>query len=574
MKNKNKNKNLQILVLGLVILLFSIPKPVNAAISIESTNLEDVQFIIPYSTSFHEGYLEKLAIASDGSYHIIYEYGVYDDELYYMTNKSGTWSEAEMIYSPQYGIEKSDIVIDSNGIVHIAAPHNAEGGAYLTDKDGSWDVDTSMGGRYSPRIAIGPDNVPHFISYNIKQSDNDFLGCTYTNGTVFTNASQGSVDNNNTLLNFEQRPDIAVDSTGLVHIVIEALWNNTALGDTGVRDIFYQTFDPTKSENQFSEITRLSDTKDTRTYAECPEIVCDSDDNIHISFAQTNMEEVNGIDVSRGYRMYIRLDDSISTDDLQVVNSIRTSVGINSMAIDADGNVHMVYFSSPQTEFTHYYTHDIVYVTNQSGNWVEERLTNQPYNVRLGNVAINPITNEPVVLLTMKDYYSTNFTMQILEKRDGRFGPLINVSASISGETIKVVEEEAYQYVQVEYGSDCDYNITVENALDFEQELGITFEFVHGEEALVNLVSGDVNRSLDSIGIAGEIGYNWGFSTMRAQSTQIIVKIMKGSSLIGIISFFVNIESGQNIPGFTLFSLIALSTISIGAKIIKIKRKK
>jgi len=61
---------------------------------------------------------------------------------------------------------------------------------------------------------------------------------------------------------------------------------------------------------------------------------------------------------------------------------------------------------------------------------------------------------------------------------------------------------------------------------------------------------------------------------MRAQATQIIVKIMKGSSLVGIISFFVNIESGLNIPGFTLFSLIALSTISIGVKIKKIKRNK
>lgn len=61
---------------------------------------------------------------------------------------------------------------------------------------------------------------------------------------------------------------------------------------------------------------------------------------------------------------------------------------------------------------------------------------------------------------------------------------------------------------------------------------------------------------------------------MRAQAIQIIVKIMEGSSLVGIISFFVNIESGLNIPGFTLFSLITLSTISIGVKITKIKRNK
>jgi hypothetical protein len=148
---------------------------------------------------------------------------------------------------------------------------------------------------------------------------------------------------------------------------------------------------------------------------------------------------------------------------------------------------------------------------------VEERLTNQPYNVRLGNVAINPVTNKPVVLLSMQDYYETNFTLQILENHDGRFGPLINVSASISGETIEVIEEEAYQYVQVEHGSDCDYNISVENPLGFEQDLGITFEFVHGEDALVELLSGDVNRSLNSIGVASEVNYNWDFSTMRAQ---------------------------------------------------------
>ncbi|MHA1475364.1 MAG: hypothetical protein ACTSQ5_09270 [Promethearchaeota archaeon] len=574
MKKQNKNRNLQIFVLGLIILLFSIPKPVNAAISIETPNLDDVQFIVPYSTSFQEGYLEKLAIGPDGSYHVIYEYGVYADELYYMTNKSGSWSEAEMIYSPQGGILRPDIVTDSTGKVHIAVPHNWDGGAYLTDKTGEWVIDTSMGGRYSPRIAIGPDDVPHFIYHNIKLSDNDFLGCTYTNGTIFDEPLLGSEDNNNTDNLQEIRPVIAVDSTGLVHIAIEGQWNNTALGNTAVRDIFYQTFNPNKSEDQFSEIIKISDTVDTRTYAECPEIVSDSDDNIHISYLQTNMVEVGGINVSRGSRMYIRLDDSISTDDLQVVNTIRTYAGVNSMDVDSDGNVHMVYFSGPQTEITHYYTHDIVYATNISGDWVEERLTNQPYNVRLGNIAINPTTNEPVVILGMKDYVSTNFTIQILEKRDGRFGPLINVSASISGETIEVIEEEAYQYVQVESGSECDYNISVENPLGFEQDLGITFEFIHGEEALVNLVSGDVNRSLDSIGVAGEINYNWGFSTMRAQATQIIVKIMKGSSLVGIVSFFVNIESGSlNIPGFTLFSLIAVSTISIGVKITKIKRK-
>ncbi|MHA1562557.1 MAG: hypothetical protein ACTSPA_10575 [Promethearchaeota archaeon] len=571
---KNKNKKLQLLVLGAIILLFSMPKPVNAAISIETPNLDDVQFIIPYSTSFQEGYLEKLAIGPDGSYHIIYEYGVYADELYYMTNKSGSWSEAEMIYSPQGGILRPDIAIDSIGDVHLAVPHNWNGGAYLTDKSGSWVIDTSMGGRYSPRIAIGPGDVPHFIYHNIELSYNDFVGCTYTNGTIFGDAQLGSVDNNNTLLRADLHPGIAVDSTGLVHIVIEGQWNNTDLGDTAVRDIFYQTFDPSKSEDQFSEIIQLSNTVDTRTYAEWPEIVCDSDDNIHVSFAQTNMVEINGINVSRGYRMYIRIDDNITTDDLQVVNTIETSIGINSMAVDNDGNVHMVYFSHPQTEITHYYTHDIVYVTNVTGNWVEERLTNQPYNVRLGNVAINPVTNKPVVLLSMQDYYSTNFTLQILENHDGRFGPLINVSASISGETIEVIEEEAYQYVQVEHGSYCDYNISVENPLGFEQDLDITFEFVHGEDALVEIISGDVNRTLDSIGIAGEINYNWGFSTMRAQATDVIVKIMKESSLVGILSFTVNIVSGSlNIPGFTLFSLIALSTISVGAKIKKIKRK-
>jgi len=572
---KNKNKKLQLLVLGAIILLFSMPKPVNGAISIETPNLDDVQFIVPYSTSFQEGYLEKLAIGPDGSYHVIYEYGVYADELYYMTNKSGSWSEAEMIYSPQGGILRPDIAIDSIGKVHLAVPHNWDGGAYLTDKSGSWVTDNSMGGRYSPRIAIGPDDVPHFIYHNIKLSDNDFIGCTYTNGTIFDDAQLGSVDNNNTLLRADLHPGIAVDSTGLVHIVIEGQWNNTALGDTAVRDIFYQTFDPSKSEDQFSEIIKISDTVDTRTYAEWPEIVCDSDDNIHISFAQTNMVNIGGIDVSRGYRMYIRIDDTISPDDLQVVNTIETSIGINSMAVDNDGNVHMVYFSHPQTEITHYYTHDIVYVTNVTGNWVEERLTNQPYNVRLGNVAINPVTNKPVVLLSMQDYYTTNFTLQILENHDGRFGPLINVSASISGETIEVIEEEAYQYVQVEHGSDCDYNISVENPLSFEQDLGITFEFVHGEDALVELISGDVNRSLDSIGVASEVNYNWGFSTMRAQATDVIVKIMQESSLVGIISFTVNIVSGSlNIPGFTIFSLIALSTISIGVKITNFKRNK
>jgi len=58
---------------------------------------------------------------------------------------------------------------------------------------------------------------------------------------------------------------------------------------------------------------------------------------------------------------------------------------------------------------------------------------------------------------------------------------------------------------------------------------------------------------------------------MIVQAIQIIVKIMEGSSLVGIISFFVNIESGLNIPGFTLFSLIALSIISIGVKMTNIK---
>jgi len=263
----------------------------NSGYSIPST-----EFLMVPMAEIGAGSNARFTVDSQGGVHIAFVNGSSSNHLYYITNASGNWAPALLIDDPQGGVLTPDIAVDTMGNVHIASPHDWAGGAYLTNSSGDW-AEANMGGRFTPQIAVSGDGTAHIVYYNILLSTNTFLGLTYWNSTAGFPST--GIRDNNTQIRFSQFPDVAVDSTGKVHVVFEGSWNNTALGNIAVRDIYYEVIDPTLEEPAFSSAVRISSVMSTGDYACWPQIVCDSEDNIHFCWLETKMVVEGGINVYR-----------------------------------------------------------------------------------------------------------------------------------------------------------------------------------------------------------------------------------------------------------------------------------
>jgi hypothetical protein len=549
-----------------------------ASISIESVEMTDIDWIAPNVTQIRIGLTPEFTFLPDGTMELVYlDPEPYSDALLYITNATGEWSNPLTIADPQYGAMNPRILIDSDNITHVSYKADAGGIFHLNNSQGTWQSESMGGGQlssYVPRMALGPDNVAHFISYwSVSSSSSYNGGVTYVNNT-----HHEAHETNNTRTRFEQSPDIAVDSTGLVHIVFEGSWNNTALGSTAVRDLYYQTFDPTISEedNPFSEVIRLSNVQTTSDYVQRPSIYCDAEDNIHIVFIETEPElNDNGIEVHQGYIKYLRLDADPSPSDSQTVNIIQASSSYPSLAIDTEGNVHVVFVGYPQSESTHNYGSDIVYATNRTGTWTNERITNQPYVVGFPRIAINPQTDLPTILYLIKQAYTVDaYMMEYVEYEEGYgFGKHFDMSTSLSssGEFVSIVEEEAYSYILLTPKQPIRFQFEVSNPTADSLSYNLELQLI--ENDYVSLHNGTTSQTLATVAAGATTSFAWYFTVSSGQSSEVEVDVLQNDRIIGKIIYMFNIGSAELSIPFGSPTLILLS-LCLTAKILYRRSKR
>ncbi|TFH27433.1 MAG: hypothetical protein E4G98_06145 [Promethearchaeota archaeon] len=578
----NKTHTTQSLVISLILItLVGYLPGAQASVGISSLNLTDIEWIAPNVKQIALGLEPEFIFLPDGTMEIVYlDPEPYSQKLLYIDNSTGSWSDAVIVGEPQYGAENPGIAVDSNNVTHISYRQDA-GGAYHVNNSNDvdiWETESMGGGQLIssvPAMAIGPDNAAHFIYYYSTSSYNGYTGgLTYINNTHFE-----SHNTNNSITLWEQFPDIAVDSTGLVHIVYEGAWNNTDLGNIAVRDIFYQTFDPTLKEDQFSNPIPLSETATTGDYAQRPSILCDADDNIHVIFIQTESEMEGGLEVHRAYVKYLRIDSNPSSADLVNVNTIRTSSSYPSLAVDSTGNVHIVFMGYPQVEYTHYYESDVVYATNVTGTWTNERITNQPYHVGFPRIAINPLTDRPTILYLIKQAYTADaYMMEYVEQTGTTFGNHFLMSTALvgksneDGDTVSLVEEEAYSYILIAANSPIQLTMDLSNP-DSETH-GYDLEFALIENDYVSLVNGTLNQTLDSLDAEEIVTFSWYFDLSRGETSELEVQVLQDGDIIGKVIYIFNIGSPVGgIPFASVGMIVSVAGVSLGVLLYRRHKK-
>ncbi|UYP44651.1 hypothetical protein NEF87_000936 [Candidatus Lokiarchaeum ossiferum] len=517
---------------------------VQASLSTSSLEISDIKWIAPNVSQIGLGRNAEFAFLPDGTMQVVYlDPEEYSDKLLFITNATGSWSSPETIADPSYGAMNPQILIDLEGDSQVSYRADGGGAFHINNSGNSW-TETSMGGgqlkSFVPRMAIGPDNAVHFVYYWLESSSSSYEGgITYINST-----HHEQHQTNNSITRFEQNPSIAVDSNGLVHIVFEGSWNNTAIGSIAVRDIFYQTFNPNVEEPYFSDLIRLTTVQTTKDYAERPTIICDENDNLHVVFIETEAASVNGQDVHQAYIKYMRLDNTPSKEDAAIINTLTATTSYPSIAVDSEGDVHIVFVGYPQTEFSHYYTTDIMYSTNKSGHWMDERVTNQPYSVLSPRIAINPLTDEPTILYHIKHAYSTvATTMEYVESRNGSFGTHFDVSTLLSGseENIGIQQEEAYKYLWITPNQPILLELTLDNKYNEANDIELDINLV--ENDYISLVNGTGSQTLSNMAPDSSVTLQWYIQAATGSTGEIEVQITHEDEIIGKILYMYNVGS-------------------------------
>ena len=130
---------------------------------------------VPFSgDATNEGNGRKPAVyeSSDGNLHAAW----HDDgnglgQLYYSKfSDSGVWSDPELAYSTPFGIQNVDLVVDSNGVVHVvyeSKETDKSSIGYISRNDIGWSnpefIGSGVGESNRPKIALGSSNDLHVV---------------------------------------------------------------------------------------------------------------------------------------------------------------------------------------------------------------------------------------------------------------------------------------------------------------------------------------------------------------------------------------------------------------------------
>ena len=346
-----------------------------------------------------------------------------DEKPVFLT--SANWASLEISNDSYSSINGPSLVIDSNDFAHVVFVES-QTLYHTTNASGQWIttvVDTDSG--YTPSVAIDQNDVLH-IAYHIDSSSCGCLGYATNAGGSWNSQT---IDSMNGVMFDAMWTDIEVESTGNIVIVYFDDDGLLGLANSNQGAWNYDTLDLTSGpfEDYYPEMSRAGNlmldsndiphlvwfddgkamhytTNETGTWVDylfpdyapnTGDIAIDSNDDIHIIFSKHDWDEDN----LSYYNNIGGVWTNYSIDNSIVIDA--NTNWVKSLAIDQSNNIHIAVVDSQ--------TDSLMYITNSSGNWVTNLVTNsvdvgyhQPSLFLDSNeephIAYNDFTNNTVLL--------------------------------------------------------------------------------------------------------------------------------------------------------------------------------
>jgi hypothetical protein len=256
----------------------------------------------------------------------------YPDQIRCITNRTGSW----VVDSIMQYCSTVSIAVTPGGTPHLAfEASDGDDEIYYATKVGTvWNIDTITNntiGSKCPSIALTPDSIPHIVYYDFEGS----LSLRHADkegGTWSTEVIPGT--------SIATYSSIAVDNNGGVHVAVVC---GTYGGN---REIIYAN----DTSGTWLATGVTSDALDD----DFPSIAIDDNGFAHVSF-----EKDDGAD----WELWYAENSAGSFAAQQLTSNIGTNDGgYSSIAIDTNGDVHIAYHAD-------HLVGDLLYITNTSGIW-------------------------------------------------------------------------------------------------------------------------------------------------------------------------------------------------------------
>jgi hypothetical protein len=289
-------------------------------------------------------WIPTIAVDESCYVHIVNTYG---GQIRYITNRSGSW----VIDSIMIDGNSPSIDVTPAGTPHIAFEADCGGDDdiyYATRVDTVWDIDTVINNTVissDPSLALSSDSIPHITYYDFEGGLSirhaEKVGGIWSN-EVIPGSSIGTYSS------------ISIDGSNHLHI---AFVTGTYGGN---REITYAN--DTAGSWVFEDIT--NDALDD----DFPTIAVDKNGNVHIVFAKDD-----GADWELWY--------ATNETGVFVTEQLTDNVGINecgypSIAVDNNCGVHLAYQENNVAG-------DIFYLSNMTGSWQQDTIFTAPWNKTL-----------------------------------------------------------------------------------------------------------------------------------------------------------------------------------------------
>ncbi len=286
------------------------------------------------------------AIAVDTSCYV-HITNTYSNQIRYITNKSGSW----VIDSIMIDGNSPSIAVTPAGTPHIAFEADCGGDDdiyYATLVGGLWDIDTVINNTVissDPSIALSPDSVPHVVYYDFSGGlsiRHAFKSGGSWSSEVIPGSSVGTYSS------------ISIDASGNLHVAFVA---GTYGGN---REISYANDTSGSWVNEGITNDALDD--------DFPTIAVDKNGDVHIVYAK---------DDGADWELWYATNESGSF----VTEQLTDNVGINdcgypSVAVDNNCSIHIAYQENNTAG-------NLFYLTNKSGSWVRDTIFIAPWNKTL-----------------------------------------------------------------------------------------------------------------------------------------------------------------------------------------------
>ncbi len=324
----------------------------------------------------------SIAVDGLGIVHVVWDDGTTGDwwgsdhEIMYCNYSSASgWSNATVISDDETGWNggysyNPSIAVDVLGVVHVVWGDNTAGAwgggagdteimycnytsasgwsnaTVISDDDNGWNI----GNSYNPSIAVDGLNNLHVVWQDDTDgdwwgSDKEIMYCNYTAATGWSNATVISDDANDWNTGTSQDPSIAVDGSGIVHVV----WDDSTVGDWWGSDLEIMYCNYT-SISGWSNATVISDDANgwNTGYSEVPSIAVDGSETVHVVWDDGTAGDWWGSDPEIMYCNYTSTSGwsnaTVISDD---ANDWNAGSSFNpSIVVDGSNNLHVVWDDS------------------------------------------------------------------------------------------------------------------------------------------------------------------------------------------------------------------------------------